>query len=68
MTTCFDVYVIAGQGCHIVQTYPSQRHPHSGVHPGGPVTRREHGRERIELSRKIYEDEEALAFALLLLS
>lgn len=68
MSTCHDIYVLRGDGCHVIQTYPSQVHPHGGgTRPGGVVTKRIDGR-RIELSKRIYDDDEALALALLLLT
>lgn len=67
MSSCFDVYTLAGQGCHIIQTYPSQVHPGGRVRPNGPVVLRERGR-KLELTTVIKDDEEALAVALLLLS
>lgn len=61
--SCFDVYTLAGQGCTVIQTYPSQVHPPSGrVRPSGPlVTRGVHPRSRV-----LPDDEEVLiALALL---
>lgn len=68
MSVCTDVYT-RPQSCDQISIYPSQVHPGGGggTHPGGVITRREAGRG-IELSKKLYEDEDAITLALLLLS
>lgn len=68
MSTCTDVYV-RPQTCNTISIYPSQVHPGGGggTRPGGVITKRIDGR-RIELSKRIYDDDEALALALLLLT
>jgi len=64
--SCHDIYVLAGQGCHVIQTYPSAVHPpSSNVPPHGPQISRRRGEH--PRTRFVYDDEEAVITALLLL-
>lgn len=35
MSTCFDIYTLAGDGCAVIWTYPSQVHPQPSGGGGG---------------------------------